>query len=212
MDETGVRYYDSGNGFKNQNEYVRYFIQGIPFALMSISFLWLLENLLLSLFFGDIASFFSIIFVLAIVLVVMLGALNSYLAAALWDIKPNQTCMSFAGQGLLLVLMAYIFDPFFLIILIIFSMTLLFDIVIYGAAFLILAFIGGYLGKNIAAEFEGESERMVELASVHDRHVTCPHCGAPTVIGPTTVDEQRGIHCSVCGRWFGVFDRGPVLE
>jgi len=212
MEVNWVSSNDSGNRFKNQSEFIRYLIQGIPFALVSISLIWLLENLLLSIFFTDLASLFSVMFVLAIVLVVMLGALNSFFAAALWDIKPKQTCTSFAGQGLLLVFMAYIFNPFFLIFLITFSMTVLYDLVVYVAVFLFLAFIGGYLGKNIAMEFEGENENTVVLASVHDRHVACPHCGEPTVIGPRGVDEQRGTHCSACKRWFGVFDRGPVLE
>ena len=213
MEDTGVRYYDSVNEPKIQNEYVRYLIQGIPFAFVTVSLLWLLDNVLLSIFFMDISSLLSTLFVLAIMLIVMLGALNSYLAAALWDQKPNQTCTSFAGQGLLLVFMAYIVNPFFLIFVLSFSMTILSDTVVYGAVFLVLAFIGGYLGKHIAAEFEGESEKTkMELASVHDRHVACPHCGVSVVVGPTSVDDQRGITCSACGKWFGVFDRGAVIE
>ncbi|MBY8997394.1 MAG: hypothetical protein KGD60_06665 [Candidatus Thorarchaeota archaeon] len=212
MADTGVRHYDSGNGVKIQNNYVRYLIQGIPFALVTISLLWLLDNVLLSIFFMDFASLFSIMFVLAIMLIVVLGALNSFIATALWDIKPKQTCTSFGGQGLLLVFMSYFVNPVFLILILSYSMTILSDAVVYGAVFLVLAFIGGYLGKHIAAEFEGESEKKSELASVHDRHVTCPHCGVSVVVGPTSVDEQRGTTCSACGRWFGVFDRGAVIE
>lgn len=213
MEDTGVRYNDTDNVAKIQNEYVRYLIQGIPFALVTISLLWLLDNILLSLFFMDFASLLSTMFVLAIMLIVLLGALNSLLAAALWDQKPNQTCISFAGQGLLLVFMAYMFNPFLLIFLFSMTMTILNDIMLYGTTFLVLAFIGGYLGKHIAAEFESESEETkMELASVHDRHVACPHCGVSVVVGPTSVDEQRGTSCSACGKWFEVFDRGAVIE
>jgi ABC-type multidrug transport system fused ATPase/permease subunit len=212
IENAGVRSYDSGNESRFQNEYIRYLIQGIPFAFVTVSVLWLLDNVLLSIFFINLVNILSTMFVLAIMLIVLLGALNSYLAAALWDMKPNQTCTSFAGQGLLLVFMAYIFNPFLLIFLFSMSVTILDDIILYGITFLILAFIGGYLGKHIAAEFVGESERNMELASVHDRHVSCPHCGVSVVVGPTSVDEQRGTTCSACGRWFGVFDRGAVIE
>lgn len=212
MEDTGVRYYDSGNRVKIQNDYVRYLIQGIPFALVTISLLWLLDNVLLSIFFLDFASLLSTMFVISIMLIVMLGAVNSFIAAALWEIEPKQTCTSFAGQGLLLVFMAYFFYPVFLIFVLSYSMTILNDVVLYGVAFLILAVIGGYFGKHIAAEFQGESEKKMELASVHDRHVACPHCGVSVVVGPTSVDEQRGTTCSACGRWFRVFDRGAVIE
>jgi len=160
----------------------------------------------------DITSLLSTLFVTAIALVLLLGALNSIFAAALWDIRPRQTFASFAGQGLLLIMMSYIFNPIFLITLLTFSISLFDEILVYIIAFVILSFIGGYLGKNIAAEFEGENEKRVELASVHDRHVSCPHCGQSNFVGPRTVDEQRGTHCSTCNRWFSVFDRGPLLE
>lgn len=213
MEDTGVRYYETGNEVKIQNEYVRYFIQGIPFALITISLVWLLDNILLSIFFMDISSLLSTMFVLAIAFIVLLGAMNSFLAAALWDEKPNHTFTSFAGQGLLLVFMAYMFNPFLLIFLFSMTVTILNDIILYVTTFLVLAIIGGYFGKHIAAEFQGESEKTkIELASVHDRHVACPHCGVSVVVGPTSVDDQRGITCSACGKWFGVFDRGAVIE
>ena len=213
MEDTGVRYYETGNEVKIQNEYDRYFIQGIPFALITISLVWLLDNILLSIFFMDISSLLSTMFVLAIAFIVLLGAMNSFLAAALWDEKPNHTFTSFAGQGLLLVFMAYMFNPFLLIFLFSMTVTILNDIILYVTTFLVLAVIGGYFGKHIASEFQGESEKTkMELASVHDRHVSCPHCGVSVVVGPTSVDEQRGTTCSACGRWFGVFDRGAVIE
>ena len=48
MNNEWVSYSDSENRFKNQIALVRYFIQGVPFAVVTIILLWLLDNLLLS--------------------------------------------------------------------------------------------------------------------------------------------------------------------
>jgi len=212
LEDRWVSYDNYGNRFKDQNILLKYFIQGVPFAIMSIGLLWLFENFLWGFFFTDIANILTIMIVMAIAFILLMGTLNSVFAAALWDIRPRQDCLSFAGQGILLVFMSYIFDPFFTIVLLTYSLTFFYGFVVYGALFLVLALIGGYLGKYIAAEFEGELEGTEQLASVHDRQINCPHCGAPVVVGPTSVDDQRGINCPNCGAWFAVFDRGPVLE
>lgn len=198
--------------FKHQSEIIKYFVQGLPFAIMSTGTLWLFDFILLNMFFVDFATLISTLFVMAIVLTLVLGATNSIIASALWDIKPRQTCTSFGGQGLLLVFMAYIVGPFFVFLFLSFAVMFYYGIAIYSIFFIGSAFVGGYLGKNVAAEFEGEYERVEELASVHDRHVTCPYCGAHTVQGASTVDDQGGIHCSACGQWFRVLDGGPALK
>jgi hypothetical protein len=212
LEEQWGNYYSEQDRFKHQSEIVRYFIQGLPFSLISMGFLVLFDLLFIFGFPFIFAEFLSTMIVLSIFIIVLLGALNSLLAAALWDIKPRQTCTSFAGQGALFAIMTYVFDPIFLIFILSISVTFYSDLVFYATAFVILSFVGGYLGKHIAAEFEGEYEKTDELASVHDRFVTCPHCGQHSVTGPAGVDDQKGTLCSSCGRWFGVFDRGPGLD
>lgn len=212
MEDRWVSYDNYGNRFKDQNTVLRYFLQGLPFAIMSIGLLWLFENLFWAMFLTNFADVLSIMIMMAIAFIVLMGALNSIFAAALWDIRPKQTCLSFAGQGMLLVFMSYIFDPFFVILFLAYVSTLLYGFLIYAGLFILLAFIGGYLGKNIANEFEREHEKVEQLASVHDRQVTCPHCGHSMMVGPSRVDDQRGITCTSCGQWFGVYDRGPTLE
>jgi hypothetical protein len=212
LEEQWGNYNNGQDRFKQQSEIVRYFIQGLPFALLSIGFIGMLDIVFFITFPSNFADIISAMIVLSIFVVILMGALNSVLAAALWDIRPRQTCTSFAGQGALFAIMTYLFDPFFLLFLLPISMTVYSDIVFYMVAFLILSLVGGYFGKHIAAEFEGEYEKTEELASVHDRFVTCPHCGQHSVTGPTGVDDQKGTLCSSCGRWFGVFDRGPGLQ
>lgn len=212
MEDRWVSYDNYGNRFKDQNTVFRYFLQGIPFAIMSIGLLWLFENLFWAMLFTNFTDVLSIMIVVAIAFVVLMGALNSIFAAALWDIRPKQTCLSFAGQGLLLVFMSYVFDPFFVILFLTYVSTLFYGFLIYAGLFIFLAFIGGYLGKNIANEFEREHEKVEQLASVHDRQINCPHCGHSMMVGPSRVDDQRGITCTSCGQWFDVYDRGPTLE
>jgi hypothetical protein len=213
MEDKWVSYPEYGDTFKHQSEIVRYFVQGIPFAAISIGVLLLFQSWFESFgYFSSFSNFVSLMLIVAILLTVVLGALNSFLAAALWDIRPRQTCTSFAGQGLMFVFFSYVAGPLFLVFIFSFVITLVYGIAVYVVFFIVLAFIGGYLGKNIAAEFEGVEERVEELASVHDRHITCPYCGAHTVQGASTVDGQRGTHCSACGEWFGVLDKGLDLE
>lgn len=212
MEDRWVSYDNYGSRFRDQNIVLRYFIQGFPFAIMSIGLLWLFENLFWAMFFTNIADVLSILMVMAIAFIVLMGALNSIFAAALWDIRPKQTCLSFAGQGLLLVFMSYVFDPFFVAIFLVYVSTYPYGLLVYATLFVVLAFIGGYLGKNIASEFEREYEKVEQLASVHDRQMNCPYCGASVTVSPSRVDDQRGITCPSCGEWFGVFDRGPTLE
>ncbi|NHI83967.1 MAG: hypothetical protein EAX81_06670 [Candidatus Thorarchaeota archaeon] len=212
MEEEWKHYYHAQEGFKRQSEIARYFIQGLPFALVSVGFIGLLDIVMLISSPVDFEGFIVIMFGLSILVITILGALNSVLAAVLWDIQPRQTCTSFAGQGAAFAIMTYVVDPILLIVLVSISLTFLSDIALYGIAFIILSLVSGYLGKHIAAEFEEERKGTEELASIHDRHMTCPHCGRHTFANLSTTDAHHGTLCPACGRWFGVDEEGPGLE
>jgi len=107
--------------------------------------------------------------------------------------------------------MTSFFYPIFLMVFIFLSFSLLLNVITLIISFTMLGFIGGYLGKNIAAEFEPTDAIKEELASVHDRHVSCPHCNSRFTVSPNETDESGGINCPGCGTWQSIFDRSPSL-
>lgn len=197
--------------FSSYSNSVKLVIQGIPFALISIGFTWFLFFVAFDLIFLDLSLFFGLIGGLLILFLIVIGFTNSILAEALWDIRPNRSVFGFIGQGLLFLVMASFFIPIFTLVIILLSFSLFLNAIAIIITVVLLGFIGGYLGMNIAAEFEPTESRKEELASVHDRHVSCPHCNAKFTLSPNETDVSGGITCSGCGTWFSIFDRSPSL-
>ncbi len=197
--------------FRSYSDLVKYLIHGIPFAVISLGFTWFLFFIGLDLIFFDLGLFFGLIGGLLILFLVIIGFSNSLLAEALWDIKPNRSILGFIGQGILLVVMISIFNPILLLVVILLSFSLFLNTINIIISVTLFGYIGGYLGKNIAAAFEPTVARKEELASVHDRHVSCPHCNAKLTVSPNETDESGGINCPGCGTWISIFDRSPAL-
>lgn len=191
---------------------IKYFIQGIPFAMISVGFSWYFLSTAFGLLFSDFELFISYLFGIGLVFLIVVGLLNSLVAEALWNIKSNRSITGFIGQGLLFILMAAIVEPLLLMLYFALAFTYASSILITGLAFVILAIVCGYLGKNIAAEFEPTSAGREELASVFDRHVSCPQCNAKFTCSPQEADESGGVHCPQCGTWIVVFDRDSTFR
>ncbi len=211
-DSYGDKEDTSENVFSSLSAPIKYFIQGVPFALVSVGFFWYLFSTALGILFSDFELFISYLLGAFLVFLILVGLLNSLLARVLWNIESNRSITGFIGQGLLFTLMAAIVEPILLVLYFTLALAYASSILITIVAFVILAIVCGYLGKNIAAEFEPVSAGKEELASVFDRHVSCPTCNAKFTCSPQDADESGGVRCPQCGAWIGVFDRSPSFR
>jgi DNA-directed RNA polymerase subunit RPC12/RpoP len=190
---------------------IKYFIQGLPFAVLSAGFSLYLYGTF-GLLFSHFELFITYLLGPFLVFLFIVGLLNSMVAEFLWNIKPTQSITGFLGQGLLFTLMAAIIEPILFVLYLTFLIRNVSSILITILAFVALTSVCGYLGKNIAAEFEPTSVGKEELASVFDRHVSCPTCNAKFTCSLQDADESGGVHCPQCGAWIGVFDRSPSFR
>jgi len=82
----------------------------------------------------------------------------------------------------------------------IFAMSGIADIIIFLVVLVLLdAIASGYIGRYVAAEFEGAREGTEELASVSDRHIICPHCNLRFMRQRTNMDFKGLVSCPHCG-------------
>ncbi|TFG10162.1 hypothetical protein EU538_02715 [Candidatus Thorarchaeota archaeon] len=197
---------------QNGNNLVKYFVHGIPFAILSVLFVYVLDFVLLMMLTGSPSGVLMLAFVILLGYFLTIGAVNIVAAELVWGIRAKRSVKSFLGQGFLFTVMLFLIDPFLYAVVFAFTATLILDLVLLTVSFVILAFVGGYIGRNIAVEFVGERERSDELASIHDRQMTCRHCGAQTTVKTLEVEESGGFTCSECGRWNQVSDRGPSID
>ncbi|MDF1538123.1 MAG: TFIIB-type zinc ribbon-containing protein [Candidatus Thorarchaeota archaeon] len=199
------------SNFSSYGNSVKILIQGIPPAVLSVGVTWFLFFVGLDLFLLDPILFLGLIGGLLLLILIVFGFTNSLLAEALWNIKPNRSVLGFIGQGLLFILLIAMISPAFIIVFLFLAFSPLMNTIALILTTVLLSFIGGYLGKNIATEFEPTESRKEELRSVHDRHVSCPNCNNKFTVTPHETDESGGIICSGCGKWLSVFDRSPSL-
>lgn len=191
----------------------KYIIHGFLFAFIQLGFALGWEFLLMALLFsGSFTTFLGFILVLLVVMVSIFGAVNGALARQLWGLNPNNTITSFLGQGLLILIMFPIFSPMYYIIIL---LTLPYSLVTSGVFVIFLLVVDsiflGYLGKIIAAEFEGREEGREELASVSSRHKKCPHCGSYFAYDSSYITADGIVTCPHCGREHIVPVPGPDL-
>jgi len=187
-----------------ENNIVKYFVHGIAFALFFPAFYIIFDILFLTGFTGvDVSSALAILGLIALFIPLLFGYLNGELARRLWGLNPNKSITTWYGQGLLIFFMLPVFGAlyYYLIFFVtIFAMSRIADFIIFLIILVLLdAIASGYIGKYVAAEFEGAREGAEELASVSDRHIICPHCNSPFVRQRSNMDYDGLISCPHCG-------------
>jgi len=194
------------------NNIVKYFLHGIPLAVISLIFMYIFSFSLFLTAQNNMPEVCGFVLIIGGVYLVIIGGVNNFLTNMVWEIRPKSSIVSFMGQGFLFTLMLFIVNPFFYFVLFTFAATLILDAILMFFAFVILALILGYIGRNVAADFVSKDYKSHELASVHDRQVTCPYCGARWITGPSELDSVGGTSCPKCGKWFRIADAGPSIN
>lgn len=197
---------------RNAKNLTRYFIHGIPFAILSLLVVYLLDFFLLMMLMSNFTEMLTLLLVVTIGYLVTIGGVNTFVTELVWKTRVRRSITSLLGQGILFTFIQFLIIPVLDLVIIAFAATMLLGLGSFVVAFFILALAGGYIGRNVAVEFAEESRESEELASIHDRHVTCPHCGAQSVAGPSRLDTSGGITCPQCGRWFQVTDTGLSIK
>ena len=189
---------------------IKYIVHGSVFSVGMFVFPFILEFLLLgSLYSGFYTEILVLIIGSFLALVGVFGAINSYFARLFWKINPRSTVTSYLGQGFLILFMIPLFGTFLYFAIAVFGTAgFLFGIVLV----LIDAFVSGYIGKHVAAEFEGDRARSEELASVSDRHKLCPHCGSRFMIRTSMIMPGGTVTCTHCSKLVNIPKEGPHPE
>lgn len=154
---------------------------------------------------GSLSVAIAVIGTLLVFTLVFFGLANAYLARAVWGIRPKMTVTSFLGQGFLLVFIL----PFFSYGIAWLAVTGETGTVVAAAlvTFILDAVVSGYMGKEVALEFVPARDGEEELASVRDRHRTCPSCGASFISR-----DVGDVTCPRCQSVFHVEGEGPGLD
>lgn len=189
-----------------ENNIVKYFAHGILFAFFLPTFNIAIDFLFLT---GvDISSALTVLGLIVLFLPLLFGYLNGELARRLWGLNPRQAVTTWYGQGLLIFFMLPLFVSFYhglIIFVTLFAMSGSFESIVILIVLIVLdAITSGYIGRHVAAEFEGAREGSEELASVSDRHIVCPHCNFRFMRQRSNADFDGMVSCPHCG--------GKVLE
>lgn len=187
-----------------ENTIIKYFVHGLAFAFFFPVFYIATDFLLLSGFSGvDISSALMVLGLVAIFTPLLFGYLNGELARRLWGLNPNKSITTWYGQGLLIFFMLPVFGSIYyslVLFVALFTMNGITDFIILLIVLVLLdAIASGYIGRYVAAEFEGVREGVEELASVSDRHIICPYCKSPFVRQRANMDFDGLVSCPHCG-------------
>ena len=187
-----------------ENNIVKYFVHGILFALFLPAFSILLEFMILSSVTIDVFTNILLIFgFLILLLPLFFGYLNGELARRLWGLNPRQAVTTWYGQGLLIFFMLPLFGGFYYFIIIFAAVSMIAgnpSIILFLIILILLdAIASGYIGRYVAAEFEGAREGAEELASISDRHIICPHCKLRFMRQRDKMDFDGLVSCPHCG-------------
>jgi len=157
--------------------WANYFLHGFAFSLLFavLTFVWgfLLGFLMI---FGAILGFIIGI----VVLMLAVGALNGFLAGAIWDFETNSSFWSSLFHGLALLSLLLVVN---ITITVAFGLVLP-ELVALIAIFVLEAFADGYIAKTVATWFpyEGEEERVRftggrrYLKQLHQEDYRCGTC------------------------------------
>jgi hypothetical protein len=132
------------------------------------------------------------------------GLANSYLAKAIWGAKPKKTLMKVFAQGLLLLTMMLFFLPLWTLIAVGETYN---TMAVAFITFISDAFISGCVDRYVALELEHAGEERDELASMRNRHWTCPSCGIDFVS-----PDESCVTCPECHRALDVRGQGLKLD
>lgn len=194
------------------NSIVKYFLHGIPLAVVSLVFMYIFSFSLVLTMHNDISEVIGFVLIIGGAYLVIIGGVNNVVTGMVWEIEPSSNIGSFLGQGFLFTLLLSLVDPLLYFVLFTFAATLILDAILILVTFVILSLILGYIGRNVAAEFVSTNYKSHELASVHDRQVTCPYCGARWITGPSELDSAGGTPCPKCGKWIQIADAGASIS
>lgn len=185
------------------NTIIKYILHGIAFAIFFPAFYIALDFLLLSGMTGAfVTNALAVLGLIALFMPLLFGYLNGELARHFWGLNPNKSVTTWYGQGFLIFMMLPVFGSFYYYV--IFFVTLgtmsgFADFILLLVVLVILdAFASGYIGRYVAAEFEGAREGAEELASVSDRHIVCPHCGSRFMLQKSNMDFDGLVSCPHC--------------
>lgn len=186
-----------------KNTIIKYFMHGLAFALFFPAFYIAVDFLFLSgMTGGYVTSALGVLGLIALLMPLLFGFLNGELARHFWGLNPNKSVTTWYGQGFLIFMMLPLFGSFYYYV--IFFATLgamsgIADFIILLVVLVLLdAIASGYIGRYVAAEFEGAREGAEELASVSDRHIVCPHCGSRFMRQKSNMDFDGLVSCPHC--------------
>ncbi len=187
-----------------ENNIVKYFVHGILFAIFLPAFSILIDFMILSSVTVDMFTNFLLIFgFLILLLPLFFGFLNGELARRLWGLNPKQAVTTWYGQGLLIFFILPLFGGFYYFIILFAAISMIAgnsSIILFLIILILLdAIVSGYVGRYVAAEFEGAREGTEELASVSDRHIICPHCKLRFMRQRDNMDFDGLVSCPHCG-------------
>jgi hypothetical protein len=182
------------------NTIVKYFVHVLVFAIFLPVFYFIFESLLLA---GvaefDISVALIVFGLFALSLPLFFGYLNGEIARRLWGLNPKKAVTTWYGQGFLIFFMLPLFGSFYYYF-VLFAMVGLSGFIVVSITLIILnALASGYIGRYVAAEFEGAREGTEELASVSDRHIICPHCRSRFTHQIAKMDLDGFVSCPHCG-------------
>ena len=191
----------------------KYFAHGLVFALIMLGFPFFMDVVLLGVIYGgSLSAALGGLVLVFIMLLFGVGFFNSQLARYIWDLNPKRALTSWVGQGFLVLIMLPLFG--FIYTMAIFPWV--FDSPLAVLSVVVLFFLdavaSGYIGKHVAAEFEEQREGVEELASVADRHIPCPHCGALFLCRKSMIGPNGEAICPHCRGTVVVPVEGPRPE
>jgi len=133
----------------------KYFLHGFAFSLLFtvLTFVWIFLLGFLVIFGAILGLIIGIV-----ILILAVGALNGFLAGAIWDFETNSSFWSLFFHGLALLSLLLVVN---IVITIVFSLAFP-GLIAIVAIFILQAFADGYLAKTVATwfPFEGEGDRV----------------------------------------------------
>ncbi len=188
---------------------VKYLAHGVLFAIVMLPYGLAIYYFIRSgPFTGDLLLTTGIHLLIAYgtvsVVALAFGLANSYLARALWGVRPKKTVTNLVEQGFLLLAMMM----FFLTLWALISIEENYNVVVVAfITFISDALVSGYVGRHIALEFVSARESKEKRTSLRNRRWTCPNCGTSFV--SRNVDD---VTCPECQRVFHAEDEGTELD
>ncbi|MGQ4912346.1 MAG: hypothetical protein ACP6KW_09280 [Candidatus Thorarchaeota archaeon] len=196
----------------------KYFVHGLLFsalvtlgnvlvATMSLGLVSIVAAL--AAFTGELVGWVAAAFLLIVVFILILlvlGLVNTILARALWKASPSMNWKTQIGQGFVMLLLLFIFG---LPSILLDTFVPISDVTLWIATtvvrVVVYAIIYGYTGRWVAYGFTeipaSPSVQVVPAGLLAE----CPACGGETLTIPKEGARSKVTACTMCGAPFEVF-------